>query len=144
MSVLEQKNSLTGGKCQNSAGHLVHNTNLELHYFLQLRQRVYLYGAPSLGDRFIRMSKISQCFIVFHLFGCLYGLSSHTISPNLIFSTLFHYHTLVIISCSLYILNPLFDGQKLFLKDFFFRKFCLFVLLVFKSPRCLGKFYYVH
>jgi hypothetical protein len=33
----------------------------------------------------------------------------------------------------LYIFNPLFEGQKHFFKEFFFRKFCPYVWLVFKS-----------
>ena len=37
------------------------------------------------------------------------------------------------ITCGLYIFNPLFEGQKRFFQEFFFRKFCLYVWLSFKS-----------
>ena len=38
-----------------------------------------------------------------------------------------------IIIRGLYIFYPLFEGQKRFFKEVFFRKFCLYVWLVFKS-----------
>ena len=41
---LEQKNNLSGGKCQNSAGHLLHNTNPELHQFSQLNYLEIVQG----------------------------------------------------------------------------------------------------
>ena len=44
-----------------------------------------------------------------------------------------NYHTHAIITRGLYIFHPLFEGQKRFFKEVFFRKFCLYVWLVFKS-----------
>lgn len=38
-----------------------------------------------------------------------------------------------VITHGLYIFYPLFEGKKRFFKEFFFRKFCLYVWLVFRS-----------
>ena len=43
------------------------------------------------------------------------------------------YRTRAIITRGLYILNPLFEGQKRFFQGVFFFKFCLYEWLVFKS-----------
>ena len=48
------------------------------------------------------------------------------------FATKYRYRTRAIITRGLYILNPLFEGQKRFFQGFF-RKFCPYVWLVFKS-----------